>query len=90
VQQFLVQAMAVRNLRAVLPPSATVLVAGFLFGLVHLPDLALSAATFGLGIALTPIYLLWRNLRPLGFCHGWLGTLVYFWVLGLDPLTQMT
>jgi hypothetical protein len=45
-------------------------------------------ATFGLGLVYIPLYLRYRNLWPLGFYHGWLGTLFYLWVLGRDPWVE--
>jgi hypothetical protein len=56
---------------------------------VHLPDFRLATATFVLGLALTPIYLKWRNLWPLGIYHGLLGVLFYFWVLERDPWIEV-
>ena len=92
VQQLLVQALFVANLSSEprqLPQALLVVLAAVLFGLVHLPDPTLMAATFLLGLAFTPIYLRWRNLWPLGLWHGLLGVLVYFWILGRDPWIEM-
>ena len=85
VQQVLVQGMVVRNLKSPLPPPAIAVAAGVLFGVVHLPHLALAAATAVLGAVFSLIFLRHRNLWPLGLCHGWLGVLFYAWVLGRDP-----
>ena len=89
VQQFLVQGMVARNLaegpgwvnspRFVTPTTAT------MFSLVHVPNWKLTAGTFGLGLAYTPLYLRHRNLWPLGLYHGWLGVFYYFWVLERNP-----
>ena len=54
------------------------------FGLIHLPDLALVAATCMLELALIPLYQRHRNLWPLGVVHGWLGAFFYLWVLDRD------
>jgi hypothetical protein len=92
-QQFLVQALVVRNLGAggnpALSPVAVTLLAGVLFGVVHLPDLTLTGMTFALALAFTPVYLRWRNLWPLGIAHGWLGAAACFWVLGRDPWAEI-
>ncbi len=89
IQQTLIQGFLVRWLaeRAAPWSSAPVLaaLAGSLFGLVHLPDLPLSGATFLLGSVFTLIYVRTRNLWPLGLWHGWLGACFYLWVLGVDP-----
>lgn len=92
-QQLLVQGIVVRPLALGDPPVAsrtfTVALAAALFGAIHLPDLTLAAATAGMGIVFTPIYLRWRNLWPLGLFHGWLGVAFYFWVLGRDPWAEV-
>ena len=89
IQQFLVQGIVARQLSERLGPVLTTLVAATLFGLIHVPFPDLMAATFGLGLVLTPLYLRYGNLWPLGFAHGWLGTLVYPWILGRDPWLEM-
>ena len=91
IQQFLIQALVVRNLerhRFFSHPFCLVPASAVLFALVHAPYVPLMLATFGLGLAFTPIYLRWRNLWPLGLYHGWLGALFYVWVLGRDPLLE--
>jgi hypothetical protein len=88
VQQFLVQALLVRNLEGSLPRYGLLLVGSSLFAVVHVPETPLMLATFGLGLVYIPLYLRYRNLWPLGFYHGWLGTLFYLWVLGRDPWVE--
>ena len=90
VQQLLVQAIVVRPLAARWPAPAVVAVAALLFGALHLPDLALTAATTALGAVFTPLYLRWRNVWPLGVGHGVLGALFYVEVLGRDPWAEAT
>ena len=93
IQQTLVQALVARNLAGSPAPFSSpwfiVPFCAVLFGLVHLSDPALVAATALLGLVFTPIYLKWRNLWPLGLYHGWLGALFYAWVLGRDPWTDI-
>ena len=88
VQQFLVQALLVRNLEGSLPRSGLFLLGSCLFAIVHVPEAPLMLATFGLGLVYIPLYLRHRNLWPLGLYHGWLGTLFYLWVLGRDPWVE--
>ena len=88
VQQFLVQALLVRNLEGSLPKCGLFLVGSCLFAIVHVPETPLMLATFGLGLVYVPLYLRHRNLWPLGLYHGWLGTLFYLWVLGRDPWVE--
>lgn len=90
IQQLLVQGMVTRNL-AQLPgrsghPVAVTVVSAAAFGLVHWGEPVLVGSTFLLGLLLAPMWLRWRNLWPMAFVHGWLGTLVYYLVMGRDPL----
>lgn len=92
-QQFLIQGLVVRNLSRASGVVGTAwvvtTVSAALFAIVHLPDPTLAIGTFFLGLAFTPIYLKWRNLWPLGIYHGWLGVLVYFWILHRDPWLEV-
>lgn len=89
IQQFLVQGLLVKNLDdAGVPTIATVAVAAAAFGLVHWPYPVLMMATVGLGLVFTPLYLKFRNLWVLGFLHGWLGTLLYQFVLQRHPIHE--
>jgi len=60
-----------------------------LFSLVHIPDWRLMIGTLGMGLLFVPLYLRYGNLWPLGFYHGWLGSIFYLWVLGQDPWKQI-
>jgi hypothetical protein len=88
IQQFLVQALIVRNLEGSLPRAGLLLLGSCLFAIVHVPEAPLMLATFGLGLVFIPLYLRYRNLWPLGLYHGWLGTMFYLWVLGRDPWAE--
>ena len=61
-----------------------ILLGSAIFALVHVYDWRLAAATFGLELAVIPLYLRNRNLWPLGILQGWLGALFYLWVLNID------
>jgi len=92
IQQFLVQALVVRNLARssqALSPVALVLIGATLFAMAHLNNPRLLLATFGSGFVFVPLYLRYRNLWPLGLYHGWLGTFFYFWVLHRDPWSKL-
>lgn len=89
VQQCLVQALVVRNLARVMHPALVVAIAGVLFGVIHFPYVPLAVATAGLGAVFTVIFLRYRNVWPLGVCHGWLGVVFYFWVLQRDPWLEI-
>jgi len=89
-QQFMVQAMVSRNIHAVLHSTwAATFIAAILFGVVHWPDRFLMPATFTLALVFTPIYLKQKSILPLGLCHGWLGVLAYYWLLGRDPWLEL-
>lgn len=88
-QQFLLNAMLLRNLRSVLPERLALLLAGLLFAAAHLPDLPLVALTFPAGLAWGWIYLRRPNLWALGLGHGVLGTIAYYLALGRDPLAAL-
>lgn len=91
VQQLLVQGVVTRGLSKLPRPFGSPVLAtlgsAIAFGLAHWPDPVLMAATFGLGLVLAPIWLRWRNLWPLAFAHGWLGTLLYYFVMLRDPMS---
>jgi uncharacterized protein len=93
VQQFLVQGMVSKNLTEAEgwlgSPYVVTPVSAALFASVHLPNWKLTAGTFALGLAFTPIYLKHGNLWPLGLYHGWLGALFYFFVLERNPWQEV-
>ena len=77
---------ALKHLMAVF---ACVLASATAFAFVHWPDPWLIAGTGVMGVPWAIEYLLHRNILPLGFYHGVLGTLFYFWFMGRDPLHGM-
>lgn len=90
VQQWLVMGIVARRIEPLIGRIPTVITTALVFGAVHVPDTLLVAGTFMLGLALTPIYLRWRNLWPLGLVHGWLAIPTYFWIAGEDPWATVT
>lgn len=91
VQQWLVQALFVDNVRALtgarLPWLLVLGAAGF--GAVHLAHPLLAVATAAMGAAYVALFQRWPNLWPLAACHGWLGSLFYPWVLDLNPTAAL-
>ena len=86
-QQFCVQALFVRNLETLGVRRALIVpVTAVLFGLVHVRNEVLLGLCTAAGAVWTVLFLRWRNLIPIGLSHGWLGTLVYYFVLEKDPL----
>jgi membrane protease YdiL (CAAX protease family) len=88
-QQFLLNAMLARNLTAVLPIWAAVVLSGALFAAAHAPDLPVVALTFPAGVLWVLMYRRWPNLWALGIAHGVLGTLFFYGVLGRDPFALL-
>ena len=87
VQQLLLDAVLDRHLRTLLPDPVALLLAAGLFAASHAPDLPLVALTFVAGLVWVTIYRRHPNLWALGVGHGVLGTLVYYGILGRDPLS---
>lgn len=91
VQQWLVQALLVDNVRTLtnarLP--ARMLLGAVGFGAIHLEHPLLVLATAGMGGLYVALFARWRNLWPLAVCHGVLGSLFYPWVLDLNPAADM-
>ncbi|HZO14226.1 MAG TPA: CPBP family glutamic-type intramembrane protease [Polyangiaceae bacterium] len=86
-QQLFVQAMVAGNLlRLGLSRPWVILVAAGLFGAAHLPDAQLTLLCLLVGLVWTACFVRIPNLLPLALAHGWLGTLVYYWLLERPPL----
>lgn len=78
VQQYLLQAFALRRLRqAGLPVRAAIVAAAGLFALVHLPNWPLVALTAGAGVVWCALFLRHPNLLALGLAHAVLAILLY-------------
>jgi hypothetical protein len=73
-QQFLLQDYFMPRLLRLLPGEASaVTLAGVLFALAHLPNLALTAATLLWGVASCALFRSYRNIYALGLAQGLLG-----------------
>ena len=89
-QQFLVQGLVASHLAdAGLSPIAVTPISAVTFGLVHIPNWELTAATTGLGAVYAALYQRHGNLWPLGLYHGVLGAEFYVWVLGRNPWQEL-
>lgn len=91
VQQWLVQALFVDNLRKIadLGTGWLVLIGAVAFGILHVEHPALWAATTAMGGVYVALFQRYRNLWPLGVLHGWLGSLFYPWVLNRNPMADL-
>jgi membrane protease YdiL (CAAX protease family) len=88
-QQFLLNAILASDLDAVLPAWPATLVAAALFSLSHAPDLPVMALTLPAGAVWVLVYRRWPNLWALGIAHGIIGAVVFYGVLGRDPLALL-
>ena len=85
-QQFALQALITKNLRALIgPQSVRILLVAVLFSAVHFPNQSLMILALIAGLGFTWIYEQHPNLPAIGITHGLLGALAYYLALGLDP-----
>jgi uncharacterized protein len=93
VQQFIVLSLVVNNLRHMYIPyvheNTLTLAISIIFGAIHLNSIVLAAATFLFAFGMMRIYLLFENIIVCGISHGVLATLLYYLVLGQDPLVEL-
>lgn len=93
VQQFLMMSLVAGNMHARTNPRfsliPTIFVSACLFGILHYPSPALMLATTLMAAIYTFIFLKWRSLWALGFYHGVLGGLFYFYVLQRDAWVEV-
>ena len=88
-QQFLFNALLLRNLRALLPAPGALGLAAALFAAAHLPDLPVAVLVLPAALVWGAVYLRWPNLWALGVGHGVVGTLTYYLLLARDPLAVL-
>jgi hypothetical protein len=91
VQQFLLVGLLAGALRRQgrLPDGVIVAVTSLLFAAVHLPSIPLVIVAGLMGAITTSVYFQAGNLFALGLFHGWVASLAYFFVLGIDPLAAL-
>lgn len=88
VQQYVLQAFALRRLRqAGLPATTAAIAAATLFGLVHSPNWPLVAVTILGGIVWCWLFLRRPNLITLGLAHATLAVLIYHAWSSLERMT---
>jgi uncharacterized protein len=93
IQQFLIMALVAGNLQSLsavkLRKYQIILLISVLFALVHYPSLPLMLFVFLMEFLFTSAYFRWRNLWPLGLYHGWVASLLLFFVLGRDLWNEL-
>jgi membrane protease YdiL (CAAX protease family) len=79
VQQYFLQAFALRRLRqALVPTPAAVIAAATVFGLLHAPNWPLVALTSAAGVVWCALFVRRPNLITLAVAHGALAVLIYY------------
>ncbi len=93
IQQFLILALVAGNLYALqsvrLSKLQIILLISVVFSLVHYPSFPLVVFTFFMELLFGLAYFKWRNLWSLGLYHGWVASLVIFFVLGRDLWSEL-
>ena len=93
IQQFMMTALISGNLKAIgnngFKNYQIILLTSLLFSLVHYPSEFLMIFTFFMQCIFVATFLRWKNLWPLGLFHGWIATLLLFFVMGRDLWTEL-
>lgn len=88
VQQFITMSILANNLRDYqerkLSYTMVILITSFMFAVVHFPSVPLVVATFFMALFYSVIFLNKRNIIPLGFFHGIMGGLFFYFILKKD------
>ena len=88
IQQFMMIGLIVGNLTELriinIKTYQITLFTSILFSIVHYPSPFLMIFTFFMELLFILTYLKWKNLWSLGLCHGIIGSLLQFYVLGRD------
>ncbi|MCY1722633.1 CPBP family glutamic-type intramembrane protease [Prolixibacteraceae bacterium Z1-6] len=93
IQQFLMTALVAGNLWSIsgvkLNNPQIIILTSALFAVVHYPSVLLMAFTFFMELLFTSAYFRWRNLWPIGLFHGWVASLLLFFVLDRDLWSEL-
>lgn len=93
IQQFIVVALISGNLHTITNPRFSnfqiILLTSLIFSLVHYPSGFLMLFTFIMQWIFTTAFLRWRNIWPLGLYHGWIATLLLYYVLERDLWVEL-
>ncbi len=93
IQQFMMIALVAGNLRAMsgfnLKNYQLILLTSLLFAIVHYPSLPLMGFAFFMEAGFVSVYLKWKNLWPLALYHGWIGSLLLYFVMGRDLWNEL-
>lgn len=86
-QQFLFQGILFENLEKLGCGRWSIPLTALIFCLFHWPEPILVGLTFFGGLAFSSIYARSRTIWAIGFYHGIIGSIAYYFLLNQDPLT---
>lgn len=93
IQQFMMLSLIAGNLRTIsslnLRDSHIILLTSMLFALAHYPSLPLMGFAFFMEVGFISVFFKWKNLWPLGLYHGWIASLLLFFVMGRDLWNEL-
>jgi hypothetical protein len=93
IQQFMLVCIIAQNIQNTSifssRKNSVILIVSLLFSLVHYPFPVLMGFTFLMEIAFLFIFFRWRNLWAIGLIHGWIATLLLFYVLNRDLWAEL-
>ena len=93
IQQFLIVTLFAGNLQVIISvnfsKSQILLLTSMVFAWVHYPSLPLMVFAFFMELVFLIAYFKWKNLWPLGLYHGWVSSLLLFFVLGRDLWNEL-
>lgn len=93
IQQFLMVSLIAGNLRSIsvlhLKDHHIIALTSLLFALVHYPSLPLMTFAFVMEVGFILVYFRWKNIWPLGLYHGWIATMLLFFVMGRDLWNEL-
>lgn len=93
IQQFLMLSLVAGNLQNLtilkLSHFQIILISSTIFAMVHYPSLPLMIFTFFMEVVFVFAYFKWRNLWSLGLYHGWVASLLLFFVLGRNLWNEL-
>ena len=93
IQQFMMIPLIAENLRTIsslnLKNFQIILLTSLLFALVHYPSFPLMVFAFFMEAGFISAYFKWKNLWALGLYHGWIASLLLFFVMGRDLWSEL-
>jgi hypothetical protein len=93
IQQFLMLSLVAGNLSSITAVKFSkiqiILLTSAVFALVHYPSLPLMVFTFFMEVVFAFAYFKWRNIWSLGIYHGWVASLLLYFVMGRDLWNEL-